>query len=99
MSRRIEKPLKVGKTDTYSLKVSNTGGDDDKGWLGDEALTSATITVDNTYITDGAVSIVGNVIYVFLTGVLANSNVEVHFDYATATRSDCDYIIVSVEDC
>lgn len=92
MSRRIEKPLKVGKTDTYSLTVNSD-------WLGDETLTSATVTVDNTYITDGAVSIVGNVIYVFLTGVLANGNVEVHFDYATATRSDCDYIIVSVEDC
>lgn len=92
MSRRIEKPLKVGKTDTYSLSVNTT-------WLNGETINSATVTVDNTYITDGAVTIVGNVIYVFLTGVLANSNVEVHFDYATATRSDCDYIIVSVEDC
>lgn len=92
MSRRIEKPLKVGKTDTYSLSVNTT-------WLNGETINSATVTVDNTYITDGAVSIVDNVIYVFLTGVAAKASVEVHFDYATATRSDCDYIIVSVEDC
>lgn len=92
MSRRIEKPLKVGKTDTYSLSVNAT-------WLNGETINSATVTVDNTYITDGAVSIVDNVIYVFLTGVATKASVEVHFDYATATRSDCDYIIVSVEDC
>lgn len=99
MSRRIEKPLKVGKIDTYSLKVNNTGGDDGKGWLGDETLTSATVTVDNAFATDGTVSIIDNVIYVFLTGVTANTSLKVHFDYATATRSDCDYIIVRVEDC
>lgn len=92
MSRRIEKPLKVGKTDSYSLSVNAT-------WLGDETITSATVTVDNTYITDGTVTIVGNVIYVFLTGVLASGGVEVHFDYTTETRSDCDYIVVTVEDC
>ena len=92
MSRIIDKPLKVGKTDSYSLTVSTQ-------WLGGETILSATATSDNAFITVGAVNIVDNVIYVYLTGVAAKNRVEVHFNYATATRTDCDYILVNVAEC
>lgn len=88
----VQKPLKVGKTDSYSLTVSSE-------WLGAETITGATATVDGAYVSDGIVTIVENVIYVFLTGVLATSRTKIHFDYNTATRTDCDSFYLVVEDC
>lgn len=88
----VQKPLKVGKTDSYSLTVSSE-------WLGSETIVSATVTTDNSYVTSGAVTIVDNIIYVFLTGVLATNRTEIHFDYSTATRTDCDSFNVVVKDC
>ena len=94
MSHSIDKPLHIGKTDTYSLTVSEK-------WLNGETIQSATPTTDSGHITLGSVSIVDNIIYVYLTGVSATvkGGIDVHFDYTTATRSDCDFIKVKVEDC
>ena len=93
-SHTIEKPLHIGKTDTYSLTVSDD-------WLNGEAISSVIVTTDTDYIALGAESIVGNIIYVYLTGVSTSTGdgSRVHFDYATPTRTDCDYIKVKVKDC
>ena len=92
MSHTVEKSLHVGKTDTYSITIDPT-------WLNGEDITSVTVTTDDTYITLGNHSIVDNIIYVYLTGVLKKGGVNVHFDYVLPTRDDCDYIRVIVEDC
>lgn len=88
----IEKPLHVGKTDSYSLTVS-------PAWLNGEAISTATVTTTAANITSGVVSIVDNVLFVFLTGVEKIHYSDVHFEYATVTRSDCDSISVIVDDC
>ena len=95
-THKVEKPLHVGKEDTYSLTINDNP---DGGWLNGEAITSVTVTADSAYITVGTTSIVDNIMYVYLTGVSSKMASEVHFDYTTATRSDCDYINVDVEDC
>ena len=91
-SHRVQKPLKVGKVDDYSITI-------DLDWLNGDEITSATATSDTAKVTAGAVTIVDNKIFVALTGVEATNATDVHFDYTTATRSDCDYITITVEDC
>lgn len=92
MGGRIEKPLKVGKVDVYSLTVS-------REWLNGESISSFTVNTDATKITVGATSISDNVLLVYLTGVESERNVELHFNYATLTRTDCDSVYVTVEEC
>ncbi len=92
MVNLVEKSLHVGKTDSYSLTVNTT-------WLNGEAILTANVTSDIADVTVGDVSIVGNVIYAYLTGVSAKAYTDVHFDYTTATRSDCDTIRVKLEAC
>lgn len=91
-SHTVDKPLKVGKTDSYSLTVSEE-------WLNGETISTATITVDGAYLALGTQSIVGNIIYFYLTGVAVTSGTNIHIDYTTATRSDCDFVRVVIKDC
>lgn len=92
MANLIQKPLHVGKTDSYSLTVDLT-------WLNGEAILTATPVSDATYITVDSFSIVGNIIYMYLTGVAKSQTSDVHIGYTTATRSDCDKVRVIVKDC
>lgn len=87
----VEKELKVGKTDTYSLTVSSA-------WLASEAIDSATVTADNAKVSYISQNIVDNVIFVSLMGVSAGDTV-IHFDYTTPTRTDCDAFILILSDC
>lgn len=83
--------LKVSKTDAFELDVS--------AWLDGESLTSFTLTNPNNLVTIGATSTAGGVMSCLLTGV-TEGVAELHFEYATSTRSDC-YVgrVVVVEDC
>lgn len=92
MGGKIEKPLHVGKTDVYSLTVSS-------GWLNGEVISSFTATTDATKITIGPTDIQDNVLLVYLTGVETQKNVEIHFNYNTPTRTDCESVYVTVEEC
>ena len=87
----VEKSLKVGKTDTYSFTVSSE-------WLATETIATAVIAVDGAKVTYNSQTIVGNVIYMSLTGV-ATGSTEIHIDYTTATRTDCDAFRLVLEEC
>lgn len=91
MSQLYAKPLPVGKTGNYTLTI-------DGGWLGQETITSQTITTDTDEITVGLDSSANNVIQVYLTGVSVGRH-EVHFEWTTATRSDCTTCYVDVVEC
>lgn len=87
---RYERELKVSKTGAYQLGVSQfTEG---------EPVTSFSVTSD-TRITIDSQEEENSVIKFTATGVSVGRS-EVHFEFATATTSDCTtaYIYV-VEDC
>ncbi len=87
----VEKPLKIGKTDTYNFEVSSE-------WLGVETLATALITVDNAKVILNSQSIVDNVVFMSLTGVSEGDTI-IHIDYTTATRTDCDAFVLVLEAC
>lgn len=88
----FEKELAVTKTDNYSITV-------DSSWLEGEAITSHNVTV-GPEVTKNSSGIIGDSVYVSLTGVTAGSAV-IHFDYGTASgRTDCIKTTVRVTaDC
>lgn len=88
-----EKNLPVGKTDNYSITVN-------PDWLGDEAITNATVMSDQsgTLITLGSVTILGGSISVPITG-LATGYSKVEFDFNTPTRSDCFEATLYTKEC
>lgn len=84
--------LKVSKTDSFTLDVS--------AWLGDESILTLNVTEQATsLVTIGASVFDGGNLTVLLTGV-ATGAAEVHFDYTTATRSDCyKSTVIVIDDC
>jgi len=88
----FERRLKVNKTDSFTLDVSS--------WTGDESVTSLTVTEPNSSLVSiGANTFANNLLTVLLTGVSTGA-AEIHFDYTTATRSDCyKAVVVVVADC
>lgn len=92
MKRYWDKVGKVGRTDSYSVTVS-------EDWLDGQDLATSTVTSGDTAIASpGAETISGNVIHIPITMVAAGSVV---FDiiYGTATRSDCVKVELEVEEC
>ena len=91
----IDKPLKVGKTDRFYL-----GGPDLIAWLSGEALKSFTVEPDTDLASLSGVPSLDEPgkIGFFLTGV-APGRCEIHVNYETATRSDCETITVVVKNC
>ena len=85
-----QKPLKVGKTDRYSVDLTN--------WLDGQAVASVTFTSAGG-VTVGATSIDGNVVSALLTGAVEGVD-SVDVAYSTTTRSDCEMISLRViADC
>lgn len=89
MSQWYEKPLPVGKTGNYTLTL-------DSGWLGNETITSVTATCDDATVTLPTSN--GNVLQAFFEGVNAGTS-EVHWEWATATRSDCYTVVINIVEC
>ena len=87
-----EKPLTIGKTDTYTYTVP-------LAWLGGDTIVAHDVTVDALVIKNNS-GVSGNVIAVSITGVTAGSS-ELHFDYTTGDgRTDCAKFTVKVTaDC
>lgn len=87
---RMEKKLKVGKTERYIFGLTQ--------WLKGEALTGVTLAED-ALVTVTAPDISGGVIGFFATGVGKGVS-EVVVDYTTPTRSDCAVLkIVVIDAC
>lgn len=87
----FERKLKVSKTDAYVLDVSD--------WASTETITSLTVADDTGLTTVGASQIDGTNLEVLLTGVSVGS-AEIHFQFTTATRSNCSKETVKViADC
>lgn len=87
----FERKLKVNKIDAFTLDVTS--------WLDSESITSLVVSNADGRVTVGASSFSGGLLSVLLTGV-ATGAAEVHFDYTTATRSDCyASIVVVIDDC
>lgn len=77
----FERRLKVGEIDAFTLDVSS--------WVDGESITSLVVNDDSGgLISVGASSIDGSNLSVLLTGV-SIGRASVHFDYTTATRSNC----------
>ena len=85
----MEKVLHVGKTDRYGINKDV--------WLAGEAITLLNVTAD-ALVTVDSFSFVGGDITALLTGVSSGVS-KVHFEYTTATRSDCQTILVRVKVC
>ena len=81
MTGTFQKPLTIGKTDTYTYTVNSQ-------WLNGEAIAGHSVVVDSKVIKNNS-SISGNVIGVSLTGV-SKGAVDMHFEFQTSGgRSDC----------
>lgn len=89
MSQLYEKPLPVGKVGNYTLTL-------DSGWLGAETITSVNVTCAGATITLPTSS--GNVLQAFFEGVTVG-RFEVHWEWATATRSDCYTSVLNIIEC
>lgn len=87
----FERRLKVNKTDTFTIDVS--------GWADGEDITSSVVTEPAGLTTINSSSFSGSMLTVSLTGV-TTGGAQVHFDYQTATRSDC-YVatVIVIDDC
>lgn len=88
---RYEKALPVGKTGNYTLTVSGE-------WLGSEQIVSFNVTAPDGGFSVGATTVSSNVIQSLLTGLQVGTY-KVHFEFATATRSDCYTAYVDVIEC
>lgn len=87
MSTNFDKQLKVGKKERYTLGISS--------WLGDESLTSATVTACGSLLTINSSDYSGSTIGFFATGATKGAS-EVIVSYATATRPDSIKLTVVV---
>ena len=86
----FDRPLKVGKTDNYTLSMSAQ-------YLDSELIASATATsADESILTVGAVQHDGELISAFCTGVAAGE-AEIIFEWTTATRSGGERAKVKIE--
>lgn len=87
----FERRLKVNKTDAFTIDVTS--------WASDEDITSLSVTQVGSLVTIGASTFANGLLTVSLTGVSTGA-AEIHYDYTTATRSDCYKAIVAVvDDC
>ena len=83
--------LKVDNVDAFEIDVST--------WASTETITSVGVTDDTALTTIGATQIDGALLSVLCTGVTVGL-AELHFQYTTATRSDCVTVTVKViADC
>ena len=89
MSQLYQKPLPVGKIGNYTLTL-------DSGWLDGETIVSVNVTCPGATVTLPTSS--GNVLQAFLEGVAAG-RYEMHWEWATATRSDCYTTVIDVIEC
>lgn len=85
-----QKPLPVGKTGNYTITVSPR-------WLGEEVITGFTVTVDSG-VTKSLETFDNNILQTYLTGVTEGLH-KIHFEWTTATRSDCSTVAVRVVSC
>lgn len=92
MTVTFQKPITVGKTDSYTYTVNTQ-------WLSGETIISHEVTVDAKVVKNNS-SVNNNVIGVSLTGV-SKGSVEMIFEYITSGgRSDCAKVILIVSsDC
>lgn len=89
--QKVQKPLKVGKTDVYSLTLNSE-------WLEGESLSSYSVSImeGEESLSKGSTSLIGNTIYVYLTGVAIKDNIVLVFNYSTPTRSDSYSYLIDV---
>lgn len=85
----VDKVLHIGKTDRYGINKDV--------WLAGDVITLLNVTAD-ALVTVDSFSFVGGDMSAVLTGVSAGV-AKVHFEYSTATRSDCQTILVRVKVC
>lgn len=87
-----DRPLFIGKTDRYSITVSDQ-------WLDSELILSATVSSvdspDNINLSVNTIT-TGNTVSVLITGITEGYH-TVHFEYSTATRSSCYTAVVHVD--
>lgn len=83
--------LKLTKTDAFELDVSS--------WLASESIATLAVTNPDGRVTVTSSTHSNGVLSCLLTGVSLGV-AEVHFEYTTATRSDC-YVarVVVTDDC
>lgn len=89
MAELYEKPLPVGKVGNYTLTLNS-------GWLSQEAITSVNVTCEGATITLPTFD--GNVLQAFFEGVTKGRH-KVHWEWATATRSDCYTGVLTIVEC
>ena len=87
----FERPLKVGKTDNFTLTLSS-------GYLDGEVLTTATVTSTDPDIEITSVDFNSSIISAVCNGV-SDGDAELHYTWATASRSGCESHIVIILDC
>lgn len=85
-----QKPLKIGKTDRYSLDVSN--------WLDGQSLTSFNVTALTGVTVSNVVNQNGKISCLILA--TAVGEIDIEFSYSTVDRNDCQIVKLNIiEDC
>ena len=87
----FERALNVELTDNYTLTL-------DSRYLSGEVIVSAFVTTESGLITINSVTNNGSVISALCTGV-GVGKADLHFSWATATRSGCATYGVFIEEC
>lgn len=90
----FDKPLKVGKTDIYTVTVADE-------WLDNQQLNNATAVVDNAGVATVQPATLegGNkVVSMSVTGV-TEGFVTIDVNFSTVNRSDCVKVGLNVVDC
>lgn len=85
-----QKTLRIGKTDRYSVDVTN--------FADGQSITSATFASSLGLATIGATDIDGFIISALCTGVTSGTDI-IDVDYSTSTRSDCLKSELVIRDC
>jgi hypothetical protein len=84
------KVLKVGKTERYSVDVTN--------FADGQTITSASFVSTGGLSTIGTTAIDGTIISALFTGVNVGTDF-IDIEYSTATRSDCLKPQLVIKDC
>ena len=83
----LDRKVKVGKLEAYELDISS--------WLSTESLITLLVTDSTRRVVVVNTQVVGPLLRTIIKGV-GIGPAELHFEYKTATRSNCITVIVNV---
>ena len=87
----FERPLKVGKIDNFTLTLSS-------GYLNGESIVSVSVNTESLNLQIGDIVFDESKISALCSGV-SEGSAQIHFDWATSTRSGCETHTIIILAC